>query len=108
MSKKKFVITFDGKWCSVHTLKLGTTHKKHIYCACCREEVRGEGAHLLVNNWKLFPNCFVHERCCPEPNSELMYQLMEDYAQFKAFDLLRHEYKHWAEVNCEQLTKEEE
>jgi len=49
-------------------------------CPKCRKKINsGDDTFLLINNYKLFPNCFIHTNCAT-PNWELLIKLLrEDY-----------------------------
>ena len=54
-------------------------------CPLCRGEIKeGEKCKFIVNNYKLFPNIFVHEACFTQREpSEVIEWLHKDYQEYE-------------------------
>ena len=66
---------------------------KYDICPLCQKEIRDGVIFLFFNNYKLFPNIFVHFACQNGfPNEEAVVKyLYEDYQEAL-------EYKHWLNI----------
>lgn len=55
------------------------------WCAVCNKKIyKGDTIHLIMNNYKLFPNVYVHDACI-EPKEECVEYLIRNYKEFKEF-----------------------
>lgn len=87
-----------GDWCAVRSFTWGRNWEKwhpDKPCPVCREKFeRNEPGLLLINNFTLFPNAFVHTACAglfPDQWS-MIESIAADYASYRQF---REEYRAW-------------
>lgn len=92
MNKK---IETSRGWCSTKLLSIDWPKQpkgEERLCPLCGEDVAGRKAHLLINNYIMFPNCVVHEDCAPEITEEIVDRIHDNYLEFKEFEK---KFKHW-------------
>lgn len=52
---------------------------------CCKKISKGLSVYLIMNNYILFPNVFVHSRCVSLEKEDCIKQLVSSYTEFKDF-----------------------
>lgn len=65
-------------------------------CALCRKKLgKGDKLYLIMNDYILFPNLYVHRACAPS-KEECVEQLVKSYKEFgKEFEDIKKKYKFW-------------
>ena len=80
--KKKYIIDDTLVWVREHTI-VREIHLNNI-CPLCRDTIeKGEKCKFVVNNYILFPNCFVHSECFDTKSpQESLDWLCKDYKDY--------------------------
>lgn len=61
-------------------------------CPLCNKKIsNGEKLYSIINNYKLFPNLYVHKACVPSKRG-CVIRLVKMYEEFKKFKI---KYKFW-------------
>lgn len=82
---EKYKVYLDNEFCWCCEMEWKIFNKR--YCAICDKNIikNKDKVVLLVNNYKLFPNCIVHINCLPKGkvNEDVLKMLKNDYDNIK-------------------------
>lgn len=98
---KKTSIIYQGT--KVLFIKRNMNYDDKMCPLCGKKISKGLSVYLIVNNYVLFPNVFVHSKCVPsekeyiKPKEECVKQLTSSYTKFRNF-LKRN--KFWYNSQC--------
>ncbi len=83
----KIKIEIDGisTWIRPMTMTKQRIISRINICPLCREEIKVDAdIFLLINNYKLFPNIFVHKKCAEVSGWEVILRILkEDFEMAK-------------------------
>jgi len=92
-------VFLDEMFCRCHEMKLSRLNDRDHYCIICGGDLKKEDRIvLLINNYKLFPNCISHIDCLPDGkiNEEVLRKLKNDYSNIKEqYDFIKEKAKKW-------------
>jgi hypothetical protein len=56
----------DGSFCMYKKMvSCKVPYNAKYYCPLCNNIIKeGETIYLVFNNYVMFPNCIIHEKCC--------------------------------------------
>ena len=81
-------------------LKYRNLDKENNICPLCRNKiVKGDDLCLIMNNYILFPNMFVHKKCITT-KEECIKKLVKEHEKFKKFV---NKYKFWIDKYYEHF-----
>lgn len=61
-----------------------TNDRPKLVCPICNEEFEtGDKMYMVVNNGRLFPNCFIHESCSMHTFENTAINIMGMYTNYK-------------------------
>jgi len=67
-------------------------HRGKDVCPLCNKQIiKGDDLYLLINNYKLFPNIFVHQSCVIT-KKDCVVKLAKNYKKYKDFEK---KYDYW-------------
>ena len=73
-------------------LKYSGKYKRDDVCLLCNKQiVKGDDIYLLINNYVLFPNIFVHVDCVTD-KKDCVIKIAENYKEYKDFEK---KYDYW-------------
>ena len=73
-------------------LQYNNKYKRDDVCPLCNKQIiKGDNLYLLINNYKLFPNIFVHQSCVTT-KKDCIIKLAKNYKEYKNFEK---KYNYW-------------
>ena len=71
-------------------LHIWNTMNKTVDCRLCKVLLhKGDQTFLLMNNYTLFPNCFVHQACWSDLTDEVLSTNWEEAQLYKGWFSMR-------------------
>ena len=82
---KKKSITYKKINTFFHKHTYGNRYKRDDICPLCNKQIiKGDNLYLLINNYRLFPNVFVHIDCITT-EKECIIKLTKSYIKYENF-----------------------